>query len=575
MKALSQHTITLILSAYVGLLLNLVTYYRNAGDSLPDYIAIGASAAAITALVYFLLNIFALFGKFIYRLLASLMVLFSGAASYYMIFFNVVIGYGVIVSVLTTDTDLSKESLGYKFIGWFLMSAVLPVVWIWRTKISNDVYNPFSLKSVAKPVIACIVSLIAVHNLLDYVDTVKREIAAESNTFSPSPSGRLAHTYLPLNWITATALFAWEKGYGEKSIEKLYNPAKHFSYNASTPLEDTYVVVVIGETTRADHMGMLGYERDTTPLMSKEKNLVAFRGVSCDTATKLSLRCMFVRENGTEENEQRTLKEYNIFAVLKHLGFTSELFAMQSEIWFYNSLLTDSYKFREIIAAEYPDTEQAIDDMLLVKELKKSVANHPKGKHLIILHTKGSHYLYSERYPHAFAKFTPECRSIDGDCSADQMINAFDNSVLYIDTIMKNIFDILRDKKAVVYFASDHGESISENEHFHATPRKVAPPEQFRVPMIFWASDAFLNSSPAHAAAFNQLKALKNSDAIISHKVLFDSILGCLGYESPDGGIDSHNDVCSASYTAKAIIYPIGGAYPAEKPMKYIATTSK
>ncbi len=55
-----------------------------------------------------------------------------------------------------------------------------------------------------------------------------------------------------------------------------------------------------------------------------------------DTATKLSLRCMFVRQGGAEDNPQRTLKEQNIFAVLKQLGFSSDLYAMQSEMWFYS-----------------------------------------------------------------------------------------------------------------------------------------------------------------------------------------------------------------------------------------------
>ncbi len=66
-------------------------------------------------------------------------------------------------------------------------------------------------------------------------------------------------------------------------------------------------------------MGIFGYERNTTPKLAQEKNLAAFRGYSCDTATKLSLRCMFVRQGGAEDNPQRTLKEQNIFAVLKQL----------------------------------------------------------------------------------------------------------------------------------------------------------------------------------------------------------------------------------------------------------------
>ena len=35
-----------------------------------------------------------------------------------------------------------------------------------------------------------------------------------------------------------------------------------------------------------------------------------------------------------------------------------------------------------------------------------------------------------------------------------------------------------------MFYAADHGESINEHEHLHGTPRMMAPPEQFRVPMM-------------------------------------------------------------------------------------------
>ncbi|MDP1260215.1 lipid A phosphoethanolamine transferase, partial [Klebsiella quasipneumoniae] len=73
---------------------------------------------------------------------------------------------------------------------------------------------------------------------------------------------------------------------------------------------------IIVETTSLDLLGIFGYRRNTTPELAKEKILVAFRGYSCDTATKLSLLCMFVSQGGAEDNTQRTLKDQNVFAVI-------------------------------------------------------------------------------------------------------------------------------------------------------------------------------------------------------------------------------------------------------------------
>ncbi len=132
---------------------------------------------------------------------------------------------------------------------------------------------------------------------------------------------------------------------------------------------------------------------------------------------------------------------------MKSLGFTSELFAMQSEMWFYNNVNTNNYSFRELIASEKRNDGKPVDDMLLVDELKESLGRYPVGKHLVVLHTKGSHYLYSQRYPRSYARYQPECMGVDEFCSKQQLINAFDNSVLYTDSFIANVIDQMRDKK--------------------------------------------------------------------------------------------------------------------------------
>lgn len=216
---------------------------------------------------------------------------------------------------------------------------------------------------------------------------------------------------------------------------------------------------------------------------------------------------------------------------------------MQSEVWFYNNTDVDNYSFREMIASEKRNDGKSVDDMLLVDEMKESLARHPNGKHLVILHTKGSHYLYSQRYPRSFARYQPECMGVDEFCSKERLINAYDNSVLYTDTFIDSVIDQVRDKKAIVFYAADHGESIGENSHLHGTPREMAPPEQFRVPMIVWASDKYLED-PQHKSAFEQLQTQQRVGQPHRHVELFDSILGCLGYTSPDGGIVESNNWC-------------------------------
>ncbi|PPC61783.1 kdo(2)-lipid A phosphoethanolamine 7''-transferase [Pantoea sp. ICBG 1758] len=550
-KSLTQQKLSLLLALYLGILLNLPIFYRRFDGFLTkstpsDWLSAVAEVTAAVLLTFFLMRLLSLGGKWAYRVLASLLVVISVAAAYYMTFFNVVIGYGIVASVMTTDIDLSKEVIGLHFIVWMVLVSALPLLLIWRNRLRMTLIEQLKTPGQRlKPVAIMLLSVALVWLPIRYFDKLQKTQEEITNIDLPSYGGVVAHSYLPSNWIAALGLFTWTKVDEKLDSEALFDPAKNFTYVAPAGIDDTYVVFVIGETTRWDHMGMLGYDRDTTPKLSKEKNLVAFRGESCDTATKLSLRCMFVREGGTMDNPGRTLKEQNIFAVMKELGFTSELFAMQSEVWFYDNADVNNFSFREQIGSEKRNQGKAVDDMLLVPELQASLQRFPKGKHLVVLHTKGSHYLYSQRYPRSFARYQPECMGVDDTCSKAQLINAYDNSVLYVDSMLDSVLDQLRDKKALVFYAADHGESISENMHLHGTPREMAPPEQFRVPMMVWASDKYLDD-PVNRSNFERLQAQQRVGKTHRHVELFDTILGCLGYTSPNGGINPANNWCQA-----------------------------
>ena len=461
-----------------------------------------------------------------------------------MTFMNVVIGYGIIASVMTTDIDLSKEVVGLHFILWLVAVSALPLLLIWsnrcRYTLVHQIRTPGKrFRSVAVVLLAGLM----VWGPIRLLEVKQKNDERTSGVDMPSYGGVVANSYLPSNWISALGLYAWAQVDESSDNKSLINPAKKFTYVAPKDIDDTYVVFIIGETTRWDHMGILGYNRDTTPKLAQEKNLIAYRGYSCDTATKLSLRCMFVREGGASDNPQRTLKEQNVFSVLHQLGFTSDLYAMQSEMWFYSNTMAQNISYREQIGAEARNRGKPVDDMLLIDEMKLSLNGNPDGKHMIILHTKGSHFNYTQRYPRSFAKWTPECVGVDKDCTKAQLINSYDNSVMYVDHFIDTVIDQVRDKKAIVFYAADHGESINEFEHLHGTPRKMAPPEQFRVPMMVWMSDKYLED-PEKAKMFAHLKKEAEMKVPRRHVELYDTIMGCLGYTSPNGGINENNNWC-------------------------------
>lgn len=111
--------------------------------------------------------------------------------------------------------------------------------------------------------------------------------------------------------------------------------------------------------------------------------------------------------------------------------------------------------------------------------------DHLKGDGVIVLHTIGSHGpTYYNRYPPQFKKFTPTCDTNEiQNCSQQQLINTYDNTVLYVDYIVDKAINLLKSHQdkfttSTVYL-SDHGESLGENGvYLHGLPYSIAPDTQ-------------------------------------------------------------------------------------------------
>ena len=478
-------------------------------------------------------------GRKVFKGVAAAILFISAVCAYYMLFFKVVIGYGIIQATLSTDVELSKEVIGLGVIGFVLVFGILPAVAVFRVRLP-----PGERRSRLLAFALCILTGASVFYLYPLL---LQKVDDKPQAQAPSPLGVIAHSYVPSNWITGLALSGLNAYEGSARQRLLIQPADKFAYRLPGDVEGTYLVLVIGESARSDRMGLLGHSRQNTPELSKMQNLAAMRAMSCNTSTKLSLQCMFVRPEAVDDggaSGRQTVSEGMVFSVLKKLGFTTDLFAMQGEVWFYNSVEANFYKHRELIYAEQRNIGKPIDDLLLIPELEESLARHPRGKHVVVLHTKGSHHLYTLRYPRAYAWYKPECMGTEIPCGAEELLNSYDNSIAYTDHFLGQVIETLKGKKALMIYTSDHGESIGEQGHLHGAPKDMAPAEQRMVPLIIWASQPFLQT-PGNAAHFAALQSRKGE--IASHENLFDSILGCLGVESANGGINAQRNLCRSN----------------------------
>lgn len=152
------------------------------------------------------------------------------------------------------------------------------------------------------------------------------------------------------------------------------------------------------------------------------------------------------------------------------------------------------------------------------------------GDILIVLHQMGNHGpAYYKRYPAAFERFKPSCRTNQFDeCSTEAIGNAYDNAILYTDYFLSRTIALLkrndrRFETALIYIG-DHGESLGEKGIFlHGLPYVIAPDEQKRVAAILWLGDDFEEEK----------KTLrKRLDGRYSHENLFHTLLGLMEVET-------------------------------------------
>ena len=165
--------------------------------------------------------------------------------------------------------------------------------------------------------------------------------------------------------------------------------------------------------------------------------------------------------------------------------------------------------------------------------LKQSLDERKQDRLLVVLHLLGSHSIYSERYPRAWALFQPECKGAAYTCPPLDVVNSYDNSIRYTDHVLGEAIDMLRAENAILFFTSDHGESLGElGVYGHGWPTSVAPKEQMKVPLAIWASPTFIANRKSEWASLRAAASKAATSKSVTHDYFFHTVLGCSGVRS-------------------------------------------
>jgi len=443
--------------------------------------------------------------------------LFAAAfGAHFMLSYGVVIDTTMLVNALQTDMRETRDLVNAQMLVTVLVMAILPTVWLWRQR-------PLRRSALRQIVGNLLTAALALGVLVGSLLLIFQD-------FSSLMRNHTEQRYLinPLNSFYALGDIAAQPF---KRDERTILPIGLDAQLNTAPGKPPLLLLVVGETGRAGQFALNGYPRPTTPELAKE-HIASYRNAwSCGTNTAASVPCMF-SHLGKQAYEDRTASYEGLLDVLQRSGL--------GVVWIDNQSGCKGVCDRvpNSSTAQLKNQDLCIAgecfDEIMLSQMDARIHELPAERRakgvVVLLHQMGSHGpAYYKRTPAAFKKFMPECASINlQNCSRTQLVNAYDNTIVYTDHVLASAIQWLKSKESAytpaLMYVADHGESLGENNIFlHGLPYDIAPDVQKRVPWITWLSPTFEKRSHVATSCLQKQQAVR-----ISHDNYFHSVLGLL-----------------------------------------------
>lgn len=517
-RNVSLLTFNILLAIWLGVFLNIAFYGKI--RTLTPYTGIEAglfvvaSGIVVTSLytsIFQFLN-----WKWTAKPIAIALIVIGGFASYAVNTLGVWITSDQIQNFMQTDLAEARDIWSWHLVVWVISMLVVPILLILMFKIKPEPV----IKLVLKKIVALTISLVFIGGLLFIFFVDFAAIFRESRDLKGMIS--------PQNMIGSSISYYKKKAPKKNLPLVLYGEDAHIT-NSTVGLPKL-MVLVVGETARAENFSLNGYAKDTNPKLAKQDILNFFLRLVHVVQPLLFqyLVCSLVCLEQIIMNAWQVIE--GLLDVAKRAGY--------QVTWIDNNSgckgtcdRVEQFKILESIQQKCCKNGECYDE-ILVDSLKAYLDMIPKNDQqprLIVLHQLGSHGpAYYKRVPEQFKIFKPSCdtNAIQG-CTREALINSYDNTLLYTDYVLDSLIETLKNTAQYqigLWYLSDHGESTGESGmYLHGAPYAIAPSQQTHIPMLMWFSPTWQQQAP------QQVKCLvQQSKNKLSQDNLFPTMLSLL-----------------------------------------------
>lgn len=494
--SISSNKFTLYFALFLTLLnYKFFAYTFSVSNLTNDILVLVAIPFLIFALMCVVFGL--LFVPFLSKPLSIFLAIVGVIGAYFMNTYGTILDSEMIRNAVQTDTKEVRDLLSLSMLPWLIL-ALLVVGFIIKVKI---VYKPFFKELGAKAIF--VVSFLVLFSVV---------FAALSKDLVPFFRNHNDIRFYTTPFYPLYSTIKFSKSLAPKE------PFKQIGLDA-TKNDDTkrLFVFVLGETARSFDYSINNYSLHDTNPYSKANDLLSFSDFSsCGTSTAISVPCMFSNFTRSDFSPSKASNTGNLLDVLKT--------AKVNVSWLgNNSGWCKGVCDRTSDSRDFGGTDF---DEVMLEDVQKKISDANETS-FIVVHLQGSHGpTYFKRYPKEFDKFKPTCDTATlKDCSHEQIVNTYDNTILYTDYIVNKIVDMLKNNtkfETGLFYVSDHGESLGENGiYLHGMPYALAPEFQTKVPAMLYLDDR---------TRLEKLKNLKDSE--LSQDYIFSSVLGFFGIKS-------------------------------------------
>lgn len=485
-KYKEQFLFHIVLNIIIGTMISFSSYVHLPLSGVKDYMFYGVHFLLLQFTIFGFLYWLSLFRKVFYVVFPVLFLFFS-VAGFYVYSQDVTISQNLIQVVAETKPDIVIELISLPVLLYIVL--VLVILFYSLKK-----YNQLTVNNIKSPLtVLALLATVTYWGVEQYRD----------GTFERR---------LPYNFFVATYDYLMQPTL--KIIPSKPNEISTDSLN---------VVLIIGESVRADHLYLNGYQRNTTPLLSQINNLISFsKTYTPHTFTAASIQQML--SNATVDDDL-SVPKYSLVDVLNNAKVKTNWIGNQTPEKSYNVFIEECQKhiIHDPMRSEI-NFKKALDTEMLPMIYQNFL---PHTNQLMIIHSMGSHWYYENRYSDNFRKFLPVTQSKNvSSNSSESIINSYDNSILLMDYFVSELIHFLEktDSNSLLIYLSDHGEVLGEDgKWLHAQEHDAAK----HPAMFIWYSDTF---SRTNSSYINAMKKKRNQTVKLDF--LYPTLLQLYGFET-------------------------------------------